>query len=63
MLIVIVAVATWFRDTRDRDNNFRLLWIILILALTTIGPLVFSDELMGVWLPLFGDAAVPSVPR
>lgn len=64
-LTLIMLVAAVLLRT-DHGHQFWLrrepmAWIILLAAMTTIGFLVFSDQFIPIWQPLFGDVPFPSV--
>jgi hypothetical protein len=64
LLVLIRFVGITFRKLNEQVPGYNgryvgagpHLWMLLSVALVTLGVLVFSEEFAGFWRPLFGDA-------
>lgn len=66
-LIMVMFIGTlmlkesYIPFSRQNYKWHTLAWIILTLALITLGCLLFSDEFSTIWKPLFGNTSLPVI--
>ena len=51
--------APFHKLARPQSGSGTLSWVILLFALLTVVPLIFSSDFSTTWRPLFGGAYVP----
>jgi hypothetical protein len=70
ILTIVTAGTLWirrqekfeFRFYQDPPNIGRHSWLLLVVALTTFGLLIFSDQFALAWRPLSSDLHFPVIP-
>ena len=67
LLIVSIGAAILKKGDRympiySKSLTANFPWTILFFVLPTLGLLVFSDQLSGIWLPMFGDISFSGIP-